>query len=470
MVNIESIHDITGKAYCDSPNTFWTGSDPNIVPIRVAVNDTETQLTVTYFTQQPVSGFVAHAMCGLFNNFSRLMFNINPNVSQRTGNGQYVFTLSTDITANHISKCKSNYDFCRHKNSLSNDPHNLCMSVRTFSRAFPFHFICDPSLKLVQIGSGLMRMFGDQSKAIGAHMSYYFKITQPSVDLNFPSIIYRINLVFGLQLYQHLSDPKLEGMELKGQMIHCPETHCLLFLGSPIVKGLQSMTSRGLYISDIPIHDATRDLILIEEQSRRLAFFLHLEDLEYKGRLHPKKLWLGETVKARNYDHMTMLFSDIVGFTAICSTATPIVVINMLNALYTQFDTETIGDAYCDRRPDVKLSRKMRIGLHSGNCLAGIVGVKMPRYCLFGSNVTLANKFESSSEAMRINLSPTTYRLLKDKGFYFTQRHSDCLPKECPSHMERISFFLDDYKHPFLREELSLSMHINKALQDFHTI
>ncbi|CAG2181096.1 unnamed protein product, partial [Oppiella nova] len=57
-------------------------------------------------------------------------------------------------------------------------------------------------------------------------------------------------------------------MELKGQMIHCPETHCLLFLGSPIVKGLQSMTSRGLYISDIPIHDATRDLILIEEQSR----------------------------------------------------------------------------------------------------------------------------------------------------------------------------------------------------------
>jgi guanylate cyclase soluble subunit alpha len=51
-----------------------------------------------------------------------------------------------------------------------------------------------------------------------------------------------------------------------------------------------------------------------------------------------KKLWLDKPVKARQYDDVTMLFSDIVGFTAICSTATPMVVINMLNALYTQFD------------------------------------------------------------------------------------------------------------------------------------
>jgi guanylate cyclase soluble subunit alpha len=51
-----------------------------------------------------------------------------------------------------------------------------------------------------------------------------------------------------------------------------------------------------------------------------------------------KNLWLGKPVKARQYDDVTMLFSDIVGFTAICSTATPMVVINMLNALYTQFD------------------------------------------------------------------------------------------------------------------------------------
>lgn len=57
-------------------------------------------------------------------------------------------------------------------------------------------------------------------------------------------------------------------MELKGQMIHVPESCSLMFLGSPRVDKLEELMGRGLYLSDIPIHDATRDVILVGEQAR----------------------------------------------------------------------------------------------------------------------------------------------------------------------------------------------------------
>ncbi|KAJ8909762.1 hypothetical protein NQ315_005450 [Exocentrus adspersus] len=47
---------------------------------------------------------------------------------------------------------------------------------------------------------------------------------------------------------------------------------------------------------------------------------------------------IGESIEAKTHEDVTMLFSDIVGFTFICSTATPMMVINMLQNLYNQFD------------------------------------------------------------------------------------------------------------------------------------
>ncbi len=154
MVNIESIHDITSKSFPDSPNPCWPINDPNVVPIRVSVNESETQLIVTYCTEQPVFTFVAHVMCGLFRKFASLMFNINANVTQEIYNEQYIFVIKTNKVSNNTLVLDSDPEYF-YKKSLSSDPQKLLITVLTFRRAFPFHFICDQNLRFVQIGSGM---------------------------------------------------------------------------------------------------------------------------------------------------------------------------------------------------------------------------------------------------------------------------------------------------------------------------
>lgn len=61
-------------------------------------------------------------------------------------------------------------------------------------------------------------------------------------------------------------------MELKGQMIHLQEIDGILFLGTPSVEKLDELIEKGLYISDLPIHDATRDVILVGEQTKAQVY------------------------------------------------------------------------------------------------------------------------------------------------------------------------------------------------------
>ncbi|OQV20581.1 Guanylate cyclase soluble subunit alpha-2 [Hypsibius exemplaris] len=402
----------------------------------------------------------------------------------------------------------------RHPEKLSQDPNDLPVKPAAFCAAFPFHFMFDRNLQLQQMGVGLLRIFSSML-ATDLSVLTYFNIISPRLEpVTFDKIMLTMHVPFRLALreIQSSQQQNLQGMELKGQMHYCPESALMIFIGSPVVEKLEELTGRGLYISDIPIHDATRDVILVGEQTKaqdglkkrmdKLKTSIEeanraVEDERQKNvdLLHlifppevARKLWLGQTVEAETIDDVTMLFSDIVGFTAICGIATPMMVIDMLNRLYTRFDAETvicdvykletIGDAFicvgglhnrpapwhaqCVAWMALKMmglakqeiapdgnTIKMRIGLHTGSVLAGVVGIKMPRYCLFGNNVTIANKFESGSEPERINVSPTTYKLLvKTKGFLMTARARSCLPKGFPADVPGTCHFLEHYKHP----------------------
>ncbi|XP_051933720.1 guanylate cyclase soluble subunit alpha-2 [Hippocampus zosterae] len=391
--------------------------------------------------------------------------------------------------------------------SLSTNPSDLRIGLATFCRAFPFHLVLGPRMELLQLGEGLRRQ-----ARIEPHRTLSFRdcfeIISPKMEPSFQGILLRLASPFTIRTRPDTTQlgTKEKVMELKGQMIHVPESCSLMFLGSPRVDKLEELMGRGLHLSDIPIHDATRDVILVGEQAKaqdglkkrmdKLKATLertHQALEEEKRRtvdllysIFPgdvaQKLWQGQPVPARKFDDVTMLFSDIVGFTAVCAQCTPMQVISMLNELYTRFDyqcgildvykIETIGDAYCvagglhkkvdsHAKPIAHMALKMmelseevltpdgkpiklRIGIHTGSVLAGVVGVKMPRYCLFGNNVTLASKFESGSHPRCINVSPTTYQLLKDdRSFSFVPRSQLELPENFPKEIAGTCYFLE---------------------------
>ncbi|XP_039859630.1 uncharacterized protein LOC120716243 [Simochromis diagramma] len=172
-----------------------------------------------------------------------------------------------------------------------------------------------------------------------------------------------------------------------------------------------------------------------------------------------KQLRQHKHVEAESYEKVTIFFSDIVGFTSISASCTPLQVVKMLNNLYMCFDTridsydvykvETIGDAYMvvsglperngDRHVDeiAKMALdlvaavrqvsiphmpnerlQLRAGIHTGPCVAGIVGYKMPRYCLFGDTVNTASRMESTSLPQKIHISSEAYlALIKDNAY-----------------------------------------------------
>ncbi|MCK4746272.1 MAG: HD domain-containing protein, partial [Bacteroidales bacterium] len=164
------------------------------------------------------------------------------------------------------------------------------------------------------------------------------------------------------------------------------------------------------------------------------------------------ELKLTGKVTSSKFKMCTVLFADIQGFTKIAEEMDADKLIDQLDRFYFQFDSvvekyniekiKTIGDAYMaaggipiknrtnpvevvlaalEMQLYMKELRKtktdiwdLRIGIHTGSVIAGVVGQKKYSYDIWGDSVNTASRMESSGEAGRVNISATTYKLIKD--------------------------------------------------------
>ena len=193
------------------------------------------------------------------------------------------------------------------------------------------------------------------------------------------------------------------------------------------------------------IKERTHDLALEKGKSELLLHNILPEEIA-------KELKELGVAKTKLYSSATIMFTDFKGFTALSGQLTPDVLVEELNNIFVHFDgitdehrlekIKTIGDAYMcaggipiennthaidcilaglkfirfinSFETKIGHSWEIRVGVHTGQIIAGVVGKKKFAYDIWGDAVNIASRMESNSEPGRLNISSATYEMIKD--------------------------------------------------------
>ena len=185
-------------------------------------------------------------------------------------------------------------------------------------------------------------------------------------------------------------------------------------------------------------------------QQRQQADRLLVNILPYQIAQRPK---LGTRTIAESFDEVSVLFADLVDFTAASADMTPRQLVKVLNEIFSMFDQlaefyhlekiKTIGDAYMvagglpTAKPDHNeaiaqfaldiveaiqgFTRpngqpfQLRVGINTGPVVAGVIGQRKFAYDLWGDTVNIASRMETTGEGQKIQVTPELYNLLQEK-------------------------------------------------------
>ncbi len=222
-----------------------------------------------------------------------------------------------------------------------------------------------------------------------------------------------------------------------------------------LYAGIAALLLVSFFIARNYINQRNSNKIISAEKKRSDDLLLNIlpadvaEELKGKG-----------SADAKLFDEVTVLFTDFVNFTKVAELLTPQELVNELHHCFKSFDEivtryhiekiKTIGDAYLavaglphadvnhaanainaglEMRQFIYERKKLagdktfdiRIGIHSGSVVAGIVGVKKFAYDIWGDTVNTAARMEQNSIPGNVNVSEKTYQLVKDQ-FTFIYR------------------------------------------------
>ncbi|MEM7554065.1 MAG: adenylate/guanylate cyclase domain-containing protein, partial [Cyanobacteria bacterium P01_A01_bin.84] len=209
-----------------------------------------------------------------------------------------------------------------------------------------------------------------------------------------------------------------------------------------LISSTQFLVIFFIYLLDLLVR-VSIDLweeVLILAQKNELLLYNTLPEMI------AKRLTSGEIIIADDFEEITVVFVDIVGFTKLATNLTPQAVVSILNVLFSELDElcdtfglekiKSMGDGYMvasgipikienhaevaanfalalrDKIKKMPLDINVRIGIHTGSAVAGVIGSKKLTYDIWGDTVNIASRMESHGIPGQINVSDAIYQKL----------------------------------------------------------